>query len=227
MSAGAPKLAVAVLISGSGTNLQAILDHVARPAALFDVTVVASNRADAGGLERARCAGVATVVVDHCAYACREDFERALHQALLPYQPGLVVLAGFMRVLTAEFVRSFAGRLINIHPSLLPDFKGLHTHQRALDAGVAEHGATVHFVVPDLDAGSAIAQVKVPVYAHDDAQSLAARVLAQEHLLYPLVIRWFAEHRLALRGSQVFFDGLPLAAPVSFHALDVRTEPVQ
>lgn len=203
------KLPIVVLISGRGSNLQAIIDAAGDADSPFAVSAVISNRPRAAGLARARRAGIATRVVDHSAHADRESFDAALAEAIDAYQPGLVVLAGFMRVLTADFVARYERRLINIHPSLLPEFPGLDTHQRAIDSGAREHGTSVHFVTADLDSGPLIAQARVAVQAGDDAEALAARVLAQEHRILPRAIRWFAEGRLAVDGGRVLLDGKP------------------
>jgi phosphoribosylglycinamide formyltransferase-1 len=207
-------LAVAVLISGDGSNLQALLDDAAAGGG-YRIVGVISNRPGVHGLERAARAGVPTQVIDHTTFADRAAFDAALAAAVDGLAPALVVLAGFMRILTEEFVNRFAGRLVNIHPSLLPRFQGLHTHQRALDAGDREHGASVHFVTGELDGGPVIAQARVPVRADDGAAALAARVLAREHVLLPQVVRWFAEGSLALRGDRVWLHDRPLNAPVT------------
>jgi phosphoribosylglycinamide formyltransferase-1 len=190
-------LSVVILISGRGSNMEAILN------AKLPLTIkaVISNKASARGLQTARNAGIETRVVDHLAYPSRENFDDALLKTISEYAPDLVVLAGFMRVLTAQFIDQLHGRVINIHPSLLPSFPGLHTHQRAIEAGVKVHGATVHFVTAQLDHGPIIAQAAVPVLAGDDPDSLAARVLAQEHMLYPDVLRRFATGELSLPGD--------------------------
>jgi phosphoribosylglycinamide formyltransferase-1 len=190
-------MSVVLLISGRGSNMQAILD------AGIPVAAVISNRADAAGLALAARRGVPTGVVEHRAYATREAFDAALAVAIDRHQPRLVALAGFMRVLTPGFVARYAGRLVNIHPSLLPEFPGLDTHARALAAGAKRHGCTVHFVTAQLDHGPVIAQASVPVLPGDTEQSLAARVLEQEHLLYPKAIRWFLDGRLAIEGDRV------------------------
>jgi phosphoribosylglycinamide formyltransferase-1 len=173
------------------------------------VAAVVSNRADAPGLDVARRAGVpSTEVVDHKACGTRESFEAALAQAIDAHAPALVVLAGFMRVLTPRFVARYPGRMLNIHPSLLPSFAGLHTHRRALDAGVRVHGATVHFVSAEVDSGAIVAQAVVPVLPGDDEAALAARVLEREHRLLPQCVRWFVEGRIALRGGRVELAGI-------------------
>lgn len=198
---------VVVLISGSGSNLQALLDASAKAGAPFSVCSVISNKPAAYGLTRAAEAGVNTSVVDHREFDSREDFDRALITEIDNQQPDLVVLAGFMRILTPEFVRHYNGRLLNIHPSLLPKYQGLHTHQRALDAGDSEHGATVHFVTEELDGGPPIIQALVPVNEGDTVESLAKRVQVQEHLIYPMAVTWFAEKRLQMLDDRTRLDG--------------------
>ena len=205
---------IVILISGRGSNMQAILDQCLRGALPVDIRAVISNRPDAAGLAAAQRAGVHTEVLDHRGYSDRAAYDRALQNAIDRYAPQLVVLAGFMRILTPEFVRHYQGRLINIHPSLLPAFRGLDTHQRALAAGVAEHGASVHFVTEELDGGPVIAQIAVGVEAGDDAARLAARVLEAEHRLYPAVIGWFAAGRLQWDENHAVLDGKPLRQPV-------------
>jgi len=194
---------IVILISGRGSNMGSLLDAVADGALPVRVAAVIANRPDAPGLQTASHAGVATYIVDHRAYPDRVAFDRALADAIDAHAPDLVVLAGFMRILSDDFVNHYAGRLINIHPSLLPAFPGLHTHQRALDEGVRVHGCSVHFVTPTLDHGPLIVQAAVPVLDDDDAASLAARVLAQEHRIYPLAVRWFAEGRLRVSDGRV------------------------
>jgi len=201
------RLRLGVLISGSGSNLQALIDACADPAYPAEIALVISNVAEAHGVERARRAGLPVVVLPHRNYASRDAFEAAIHAALCAHSVGLVCLAGFMRVLTAGFVEAWQGRMINIHPSLLPAFKGLHTHQQALDAGVRLHGCTVHFVEPALDDGPIVAQAAVPVAEDDTVATLAARVLAQEHRLYPLAVRLIALGRVTLAGRQVKTGG--------------------
>lgn len=197
-----------ILISGRGSNMQSILaaDLPGRCAAVI------SNRPDAAGLAWAADRGVATAVVDHKGYPGRAEFDAALAQEIDRHEPDLVVLAGFMRVLGEAFVRRYQGRLLNIHPSLLPAFPGLHTHAAALAAGVRLHGATVHFVTPALDAGPIVIQAAVPVLASDDEQSLAARVLAQEHVIYPQAVRWFLEGRISIEAGCVRLAGERTAA---------------
>jgi phosphoribosylglycinamide formyltransferase-1 len=208
------KCRLVILISGRGSNLQAILDQAASGELPVDIAAVISNRPGVQGLERARQAGVPALELDHKNYPNRPEFEAALIELIDRQQPDLVILAGFMRVLTPGFTEHYRGRLLNIHPSLLPKFRGLHTHERALAAGETEHGATIHFVTAELDGGPIIMQARVPVLPDDDPDTLAARVLAQEHRLYPQAIRGFAEGRLKLKGEQVWFDGQPLAEPL-------------
>jgi len=197
---------IVILISGRGSNMESLLAAVASGALPVRVAGVLSNRADARGLQTAAAQGVPTRVVDHKQFAERAAFDAAMAEAIDEFAPDLVVLAGFMRVLSDGFVRHYAGRLINIHPSLLPSFPGLHTHRQALAEGVRIHGCTVHFVTPALDHGPIIVQAAVPVLDADDEASLAARVLAQEHTLYPLAVRWFAEGRLRLVDGRVRLD---------------------
>lgn len=204
----AAPLPIVVLISGRGSNLQAIID-AARADLPVVIRAVISNRPTALGLERARRAQIPVQVIDHKNFQNRIEFDEALRAVIDGFDPGLVVLAGFMRILTPGFVSHYRGRLINIHPSLLPDFPGLNTHQRALDAGVSEHGASVHFAVDAVDEGPVIVQAHVPVARDDTEASLAERVLKQEHRIYPQAIRWFAEGRLELQGNVAMLDGKP------------------
>jgi phosphoribosylglycinamide formyltransferase-1 len=187
--------------------LQAIIDAARAGEIPGAVRAVISNNPTAPGLAHATAAAIPTEIVDHRAYPSRGVFDQALMRAIDRYAPTAVVLAGFMRILTPEFIEHYRGRLLNIHPSLLPAFPGLDTHARALAAGAREHGATVHFVTTDVDAGPIIVQARVPVLPHDDAERLAARVLAQEHRILPLAIRWFLEGRLTLREGRVLLDG--------------------
>ncbi|HAB86270.1 phosphoribosylglycinamide formyltransferase [Stutzerimonas stutzeri] len=202
---------VVVLISGSGSNLQALIDSQAEgnPAR---ICAVIANRADAFGLIRAQGAGIPTTVLDHKAFDGREAFDAALMQAIDAYMPDLVVLAGFMRILTPAFVRHYQGRLLNIHPSLLPKYKGLDTHRRALDAGDAEHGCSVHFVTEELDGGPVAIQASLPVQPGESIDGLTQRVHVAEHQIYPLAVRWFAEGRLRLAEQGAMLDGAILPA---------------
>lgn len=208
---------VVVLISGSGSNLQALIDSVSHDGNPARIAAVICNRADAYGLERAKQAGIATGLLDHKQFDGRDAFDAALIQTIDAHQPDLVVLAGFMRILTPGFVQHYAGRLLNIHPSLLPKHKGLHTHQRALEAGDSEHGCSVHFVTEELDGGPLVVQAVLPIKADDTAESLARRVHQQEHQIYPLAVRWFAEGRLRLGAQGAMLDGQPL--PASGHLI--------
>ncbi|CRN07238.1 Phosphoribosylglycinamide formyltransferase [Pseudomonas sp. URMO17WK12:I11] len=203
---------VVVLLSGSGSNLQALIDSSAIPDSAVRIGAVISNRADAYGLQRAAAAGIETAVLDHTEFEGREAFDAALVAYIDGFAPDLVVLAGFMRILSGGFVRHYQGRLLNIHPSLLPRYKGLHTHRRALEAGDAEHGCSVHFVTEELDGGPLVVQAVVPVAPDDTVQSLAQRVHAQEHVIYPMAVHWFANGRLRLGEQGALLDGQPLSA---------------
>ena len=203
---------LAVLISGSGTNLQAIMDAQKAGTLDAEIAVVFSNRANAAGLERAAQAGIPTASLDHRDYPDREQFDQAMIEVLTPYAPDTVVLAGFMRILSAVFVRHYAGQLINIHPSLLPKYRGLNTHARALEAGDSEHACSIHFVTEELDGGPLIAQAPIAVHANDTVDSLSKRVQQREHLLYPQVLQWRAQDRLELTDNGVVLDGKPLPA---------------
>jgi phosphoribosylglycinamide formyltransferase-1 len=194
---------IVILISGRGSNMEAIVQRCAEQRWPAQVVAVVSNRPGAGGLQFAQAQGIATAVVDHQLFAQRDAFDAELARVIDGYAPDLVVLAGFMRILGAAFVQRYAGRFLNIHPSLLPAFPGLHTHQRALDAGCKAVGATVHLVTADLDHGPIVMQSVVPVRAGDDAGSLAARVLATEHVIYPLSVRWFVEGQLKVENGLV------------------------
>lgn len=204
------KARVVVLISGSGSNLQALIDGEQTGDLPIELAAVISNRPDVFGLERAATANIPTELLDHKTFADRESFDRALMEKIDSYQPDLIVLAGFMRILTAEFTQHYLGRMLNIHPSLLPKFQGLHTHQRAIDAGEKRHGVTVHFVTAELDGGPAIVQASVPIVAGDDAASLAKRVQRQEHIIYPLAVKWFAEGDLRMVDGKSVLKGEPL-----------------
>ena len=192
---------IVILISGRGSNMEAIVRAFRQENWLARLCAVISNRADAAGLVFAERAGIPTRVVSHKDYADRETYDAALQAVIDTYEPDLVILAGFMRILTAGFVEHYTGRMINIHPSLLPSFRGLHTHRQAIEAGVRVHGATVHFVTPELDGGPIIAQAIVPVLPGDDEDTLADRVLAQEHRLYPRVVRWITEDKVTYTGE--------------------------
>ena len=209
---------IIILISGRGSNMEAIV-RAAIPGAR--IAAVISNRPQAGGLAFAARHGIATQVVDHTAFADRAAFDAALAEAIDAHAPELVVLAGFMRVLTDDFVRRYEGRMINIHPSLLPAFTGLHTHRRALEAGVKVHGATVHYVTPELDVGPVIVQAAVPVLPDDDEDELAARVLTQEHRIFPQAVRWIVGDRVRLDAGRVVVHGAPATGVLLNPALEV------
>lgn len=202
---------VVVLISGNGSNLQALIDAQQGEEGLGgEIVAVISDKADAYGLERARQAGIKDLVLSPRDFTSREEYDQQLVRLVEEYQADLVVLAGFMRILSPAFVLRFHGRLINIHPSLLPKYKGLHTHRRALEAGENEHGLSIHFVTEELDGGPIILQAAVPVELDDDETTLAKRVQVKEHLLYPIVVRWFLQGRLQLLGNYPTLDGQPL-----------------
>jgi len=195
-----------ILISGSGSNLQAFIDCVQRGALSGQIAAVVSNRADAGGLQRASAANIASEVLDHRAFPSREEFDAQLTQVIDRYQPDLVILAGFMRILTPAFVNHYQGRLMNVHPSLLPNYPGLNTHQRAIEAGDSHGGATVHFVTEQLDGGPPIIQASVAIVREDSPATLAARTLQCEHIIYPMAAQWFAEGRLQLDNQCAVLD---------------------
>lgn len=201
---------IAVLISGSGSNLQALIDGCQTDQISAEIVHVISNKADAYGLQRAAQAGISCSVLTAEQGESREQYDQRLHQALAPYQADLIVLAGFMRILSANFVRQYQGKMFNIHPSLLPKYPGLNTHQRAIDAGDTEHGVSVHFVTPELDGGPVVLHASVPILANDTADTLAQRVHQQEHRIYPLVVQWFCTQRLQMQNDQAWLDGVAL-----------------
>lgn len=207
-------LSIVVLVSGSGSNLQAIIDSIAAGHLKARIAGVLSNKADAYGLVRAHQAGIATAVLAHTGYADRESFDAAMMERIDAWQPDVVVLAGFMRILTPGFVQHFEGRLVNIHPSLLPRYKGLHTHKRALENGDSEHGCSVHFVSAELDGGPVIGQAVVPVLPGDNETLLTERVHKSEHRLYPEVLVLMADGRLAYRDGLPWLDGKKLVTPL-------------
>lgn len=194
---------VVVLIGGNGSNLQALID---KQSPHYTLAGVISHRPEAYGLERAKNANIPTTVVSHQAYHSRSDFEAALVQALDNYQPDLIVLAGFMRILSPDFVKRYPGKILNIHPSLLPKYKGLNTHQRVLDAKDQEHGVSIHFVTEELDGGPLVAQVKIPVLLNETVESLTQRIHHVEHGLYPTVVEWYGQQRLKCQGNTVTLD---------------------
>ncbi|TNV20267.1 phosphoribosylglycinamide formyltransferase [Buttiauxella sp. B2] len=201
---------IVVLISGNGSNLQAIIDACKLKKINGTLSAVFSNKADAFGLERARVAGIPAHALTASQFADRAAFDRELIQEINAYAPDLVVLAGYMRILSPEFVARYSGRLINIHPSLLPKYPGLNTHRQVLENGDEEHGTSVHFVTDELDGGPVILQAKIPVFEGDDEDEITARVQHQEHAIYPLVVSWFMEGRLEMRGNSAWLDGKEL-----------------
>jgi phosphoribosylglycinamide formyltransferase-1 len=217
-------LPVVVLISGRGSNLHALLKAIDEQHLPVEVRAVISNRRNAGGLQHARDLGIPTEILEHREFADREAFDQALRRTIDRYEPGLVVLAGFMRLLTTAFVNHYLGRLINIHPSLLPAYRGLNTHERALQDGVTEHGASVHFVTPELDSGPVILQAAVPVQKDDTVETLAERVLNVEHKIYPLAVKWFAENRVQLKDHRVWFDNRPVDRATRLNELETNEQ---
>lgn len=207
---------IVVLISGTGSNLQAIIDQCHLAQSPVNISAVVSNQAKAQGLQRATQAGIKTQVVSASEFPDRHEYDRQLMRTIDHYQPRLVVLAGFMRILSREFVEHYQHQLINIHPSLLPDFRGLNTHQRAIDAGVKTHGATVHYVTYELDSGPVVLQAKVSVDSADTPASLAERVLEKEHIIYPMVINWIAQGKVQYRDQNIYVDGNKMAKPLQY-----------
>jgi phosphoribosylglycinamide formyltransferase-1 len=210
------KKRVAILISGRGSNMMALLEAARAPDYPAEMALVVSNRPDAPGLQRAQSAGIKSLTIDHKAYATREAFDAAIEAALVGEGIDLVCQAGFMRIQSSALAARWLGRQLNIHPSLLPSFKGLHPQKQALDAGVRISGCTVHFVTPELDAGPIVIQAAVPVLAGDSEETLSARILRQEHRLYPLVVRWFAEDRIQLAEGRVAIRGVRPDAALLF-----------
>ena len=207
---------IVVLISGNGSNLQAIIDACEQKKIHGIIRAVFSNKADAFGLERARHANIPQHVLTANQYATREAFDRELMHEIDAYAPDIVILAGYMRILSAEFVQHYQGKLLNIHPSLLPKYPGLHTHRRALENGDTEHGTSVHFVTEELDGGPVILQAKVPIFSGDSEDEIASRVQVQEHAIYPLVVSWFLDGRLKMQDNHAWLDGNKL--PPEGHA---------
>jgi len=203
-----PLSKIVVLISGSGSNLQSFIDACEERRVDGKIMAVISNRPGVKGLDRAAAANIPNIVVDHRAFESREEFDQYLAEIINGFTPDLIVLAGFMRILTGGFVNQFVGKLINIHPSLLPSYPGLNTHQRAIEAGDSVAGATVHFVTPELDGGPAILQVQVPILSTDSSAELAARVLVEEHKIYPLVAQWYCQGRIIMDNGIVFRDSV-------------------
>lgn len=211
-------LPIVILISGRGSNMVAIAQATQAGTVPARIAAVISNHLDAPGLERAQALGLSTAVVSHKDFPDRDTYDAALAATVRAYSPGLVVLAGFMRILSPAFVREFSGRLFNIHPSLLPEYRGLHTHQRVLNDRATAHGCSVHFVTDELDGGPVVLQARVPVLPDDTAETLSARVQVQEHKIYPLAIEWFATGRLRWQGGGAWLDGKPLTQPVMLEA---------
>ena len=205
---------IVVLISGNGSNLQAIIDQINAGLIPAQIVAVISNKENAFGLQRAKNSGIAIEVIANKDHADRAKYDKALAQCIERYQPDLIALAGFMRILTSDFVHHFHGKMLNIHPSLLPKFKGLNTHQRALDNSETQHGASVHFVTPELDGGPVIVQSATNILQNDSAESLAKRVHAIEHNIYPLAISWFSLGRIKLENEQLTLDGKTLTQPI-------------
>jgi phosphoribosylglycinamide formyltransferase-1 len=201
---------IVVLISGSGTNLQALIDACKTNDYPGEIVGVLSNKADAYGLTRAENAGITTAAISHINFDSRESYDQALISKIDQFKPDVVVLAGFMRILTPAFVQHYQGKLLNIHPSLLPKYQGLNTHQRAIDAGDQEHGVSVHFVTEELDGGPVILQAKVPIFDGDEADDLASRVHEQEHRIYPLVVKWFCNGRVVMHNEKAMMDNQEL-----------------
>ncbi|QIQ21496.1 phosphoribosylglycinamide formyltransferase [Zophobihabitans entericus] len=203
---------IVVLVSGSGSNLQAIIDSCQSKLIDAQVAAVISNKPDVFALERAKQAEIPAHVINHKDFTSREEFDEVVAKQIDQYQPDLVVLAGYMRILTPKFVQHYTGKMLNIHPSLLPKYPGLHTHRRAIEAGDSEHGTSVHFVTEELDGGPIILQAKVPVFADDNEEDVASRVLVQEHQIYPLVVKWFIAGRLMMKDGQAYLDNERLPA---------------
>ena len=210
---------IGVLVSGGGTNLQAIIDNIHFGACNAQIQCVISNVPDVHALTRAQTANIPQRVVNHKEYSSRAEFEQALIATLDDFAVDMIVLAGFMRILESTFITRYYGRILNIHPSLLPAFRGLHTHQRALDAGVTQHGCSVHFATDELDGGPVILQASVPVLENDDAATLAARVLEKEHVIYPKCVVWLCEDRISLKEGVAYYDGSPLENPLQLDEL--------
>jgi phosphoribosylglycinamide formyltransferase 1 len=217
-----PRQPIVILISGRGSNMRALIERSHAADAAYSVASVISDRLDAQGLEIARHLGLAARAVPRPKGAERADYDSVLAAAIAEHSPSLIVLAGFMRILSASFVERFAGRILNIHPSLLPKFVGLHTHQRALEALEAEHGVTVHFVTEQLDGGPRVLQARVPIVPGDTEATLSQRVLIQEHIIYPLAVNWFCQGRLRCEAGKAWLDGRPLIEPVQLS--DVEPE---
>jgi phosphoribosylglycinamide formyltransferase-1 len=218
---------IAVLISGGGSNLQSIIDHVEKDHINANIVCVISNNPDAYGLVRAQKANIPTHIIENKFHTTREAFDAELVKILAVYNANLIILAGFMRVLSPTFINEFQENILNIHPSLLPKFTGLHTHSRVLKAGDSEHGCSVHFVTTELDKGPLVVQAKIMIEKTDTAESLAARVLEKEHIIYPLAVKWFCEKRLELKDRKVYFDGSLLKQALQLtleHETELKTQ---
>jgi len=209
-------LNIVVLISGSGSNLQAIIDAISAGKLHAKISAVVSNRPKVKGLERAKSAGIPTHTLDHTEFESREAFDQQLMRTIDQYQPQLVILAGFMRILTDDFVAHYNNRMLNIHPSLLPEFKGLNTHQRALDANVIQHGVSIHYVSNELDGGLVVLQAVLDVQADDTAELLQQRIHRLEHVIYPMVIEWIAQQQLEIIDQQVYLNKQKLTSPAKW-----------
>ncbi|HEY7864863.1 MAG TPA: phosphoribosylglycinamide formyltransferase [Psychromonas sp.] len=206
---------IVVLLSGNGSNLQNIIDKLHNTELNnqhIEIVAVLSNKADAYGLQRAQDAGIKHKAIISKGISSREQYDTLLSREIDQYQPDLIVMAGFMRILSAQFIDQYTGKMLNIHPSLLPKYQGINTHQRAIDAGDSAHGASVHFVTEELDSGATVLQARVPIFSEDSAEDLAERVLTQEHLIYPLAIQWFLSGRLSMVNNHALLDGLILPA---------------
>jgi phosphoribosylglycinamide formyltransferase-1 len=217
---GTARQPIVILISGRGSNMRALIERSEAADAAYSVVSVISDRADAGGLEIARHLGVVARAVPRVPGSERADYDRVLAAVILEYSPVLIVLAGFMRILSAEFVERFAGRILNIHPSLLPKYAGMHTHRRVLEAREGEHGVTVHFVTEELDGGPPVLQARMPILPADTEATLSQRVLIQEHIIYPLAVNWFCLGRLRCEAGKALLDGRPLNEPVQISNLE-------
>jgi phosphoribosylglycinamide formyltransferase-1 len=210
------KKSLVVLISGSCSNFQANIDAGNKNEIDATIAAVICNKTAVKGLERAEQADIKTIVIDHTKFKERIEFDNTLDEKISSYNPDLIVLAGFMRILNDNFIEKYKGKILNIHPSLLPDYKGLNTHRRVIDSGETLHGASVHFVSNELDSGAVVIQAEVPVLSDDDEATLAKRVLEQEHVIYPMAIKWFIEGRLNLNNNQVYLDNKPIDYPVKW-----------
>jgi phosphoribosylglycinamide formyltransferase-1 len=211
-----PTACIVVLISGNGSNLQAIIDHINNGSIKANISAVISNKTNAYGLKRAKLAGIETHIVDHTHYTIRESFDQSLAKVIDLYCPDIIILAGFMRILTSEFVTRYTGKLINIHPSLLPLYRGLHTHKRALEDNATQHGASVHFVTPELDAGAVLIQGVVTVKKNDTEKTLSNRVHQIEHIIYPQAVKLLTNNKVELRAENIYINNRYLKQPQQY-----------